>query len=677
LREGGYLAIVIPDGILTNSSLQYVRDWIEEKFRIVAVVSLPQTAFQSTGAGVKSSVLFLKKYDLATTENIQARKLVLQDEIKIKHNYEHLLTELDKEKKEQIKKLIGFDKGSNLEGKALQDSEDFKEWKKEVNNEYRERIDEIKENLVEEYITEKQRLFNDYEIFMAIAEDIGYDATGKATNNNELDLIGEELTRFIDSIERGKDSFFLGDNLDKNKIFLVKLRELEGRFDPIFYNPTNINNEYKIKKSKWGFDKIGNIANRLVDGPFGSDLKVEEYQKEGVPLLRVSNLSSGEIDGNIVFISQEKHKQLKRSTVYPNDVLLTKAGAILGYSAVFPEKLKEGNITSHLVTISCKNIVNPKYLSYFFKANIGKIQIYRWGNKSTRPELNTSEVKNILVTLPPLEIQNQIVEIMDNAYNTKKQKEAEAQRLLDSIDDYLLGELGIELPQPEENTVTNRIFYRKLSDISGSRFDSPAHHKQFSLETQFYPMEKLSNWVLINPLTRFSGYQPDDTASFIPMENISEVYGEVEVSQTRKIKESEGYTKFLENDLIWAKITPCMENGKSAVVTKLINNIGFGSTEYHVFRAKIDINIKYIHALLCLKSLRIYAKLYFSGSVGHQRVSDKFFKQLLIPIPPLEKQNEIAEHITKIREKAKQLQEEAKRELEEAKIEVEKMILGD
>ena len=61
LAEGGYLAIVIPDGILTNSSLQYVRDAIEEIFRIVAVVSLPQTAFTATGAGVKSSILFLRK----------------------------------------------------------------------------------------------------------------------------------------------------------------------------------------------------------------------------------------------------------------------------------------------------------------------------------------------------------------------------------------------------------------------------------------------------------------------------------------------------------------------------------------------------------------------------------------------------------------------------------------
>ena len=61
LKEGGFLAIVVPDGVLTNSSLQYVRDNIEEWYRIVAVVSMPQTAFAHTGAGVKSSVLFLRK----------------------------------------------------------------------------------------------------------------------------------------------------------------------------------------------------------------------------------------------------------------------------------------------------------------------------------------------------------------------------------------------------------------------------------------------------------------------------------------------------------------------------------------------------------------------------------------------------------------------------------------
>ncbi|WP_373480493.1 restriction endonuclease subunit M [Geminocystis sp.] len=188
LAENGYLAIVIPDGILTNSSLQYVRDGIEEKFRIVAVISLPQTAFTATGAGVKSSVLFLRKYPLATTEKIQQNKLSLQDSLKVKHNFDQLLTKLDKEKKDKIKKLIGFDNINNLEGKPLQNSKAFKECKKEVSNEYKEKVDEIKEGLLEEYLTEKQRLLNDYNIFMAIADDIGYDATGKATNNGVAEL---------------------------------------------------------------------------------------------------------------------------------------------------------------------------------------------------------------------------------------------------------------------------------------------------------------------------------------------------------------------------------------------------------------------------------------------------------------------------------------------------------
>jgi type I restriction enzyme S subunit len=69
--------------------------------------------------------------------------------------------------------------------------------------------------------------------------------------------------------------------------------------------------------------------------------------------------------------------------------------------------------------------------------------------------------------------------------------------------------------------------------------------------------------------------------------------------------------------------------------------------------------------------------LYFSGSAGHQRVSDDFFKKMSIPLPPLEKQTEIADHIAQIRSRAKQLQQEAKEGLEQAKRAVEAMLLGD
>ncbi len=204
LTAGGYLAIVVPDGILTNSSLQYVRDGIEEKFRIVAVVSMPQTAFQATGAGVKSSVLFLKKHTAEMTEAIQHKKISLQDKLKEQNNFLKQLQALEKQKTQQIKALKGFDNPEGLQGKALTDSENYKAWKQLVNAEYKEKADAIKETLTEQYIEQKQQLLDDYPIFMAIAEDIGYDATGKPTNNNELDLIGNELARFIAAIEKGE-----------------------------------------------------------------------------------------------------------------------------------------------------------------------------------------------------------------------------------------------------------------------------------------------------------------------------------------------------------------------------------------------------------------------------------------------------------------------------------------
>lgn len=203
LTAGGYLAIVIPDGILTNSSLQYVRDGIEEKFRIIAIISLPQTAFQANGAGVKSSVMFLKKHTAEMTETIQHQKIGLQDKLKEQNQYLEQLQALDKQKKQQIKDLTGFVNSENMQGKALTDSESYKEWKKQLNAEYKDKIDDIKETMSEQYTEQKQQLLDDYPIFMAIAEDIGYDATGKPTNNNELDLIGSELARFIKAIEQG------------------------------------------------------------------------------------------------------------------------------------------------------------------------------------------------------------------------------------------------------------------------------------------------------------------------------------------------------------------------------------------------------------------------------------------------------------------------------------------
>ena len=146
-----------------------------------------------------------------------------------------------------------------------------------------------------------------------------------------------------------------------------------------FYHPIHKMIESKLNNGAFPVRPVRDICEKITDGPFGSHLKVEEYQEIGIPLIRVSNVRSGVVEGDLVFISEEKQKELKRSRVLPRDVLLTKAGAILGYSAVFPKHLQEENITSHLVTIRCKEHIIPEYLAIFFRSLLGQGQIYRWG----------------------------------------------------------------------------------------------------------------------------------------------------------------------------------------------------------------------------------------------------------------------------------------------------------
>ena len=204
LNEGGYLAIVIPDGILTNSSLQYVRDEIEDLYRIIAVVSLPQTTFTATGAGVKSSVLFLKKHTAAETKRMQDTKQALKDSIIKTHKLESRLKKLNAEKKAATDKLNRRPEYSGLSAKDRKLDENYKESAKAISEEFSGKLADLRFELTEIYEERRRKELPDYPIFMAIAEDIGYDSTGRATKVNELEAIAVELERFINAVEEGE-----------------------------------------------------------------------------------------------------------------------------------------------------------------------------------------------------------------------------------------------------------------------------------------------------------------------------------------------------------------------------------------------------------------------------------------------------------------------------------------
>lgn len=198
LKESGILAIVLPDGILTNSSMQFVRTQIEDWFRIIAVVSMPQTAFAANGAGVKSSVLFLQKWSKEHTEKLVAKKKSIEDNLLSKTNYLATRNLWDREIKQKQKEKVASMRNRQLTSATeIKKTDEFKSWNAEMLAEYASKIDELKSKLVEEYQQRKQLDLPDYPIFMAIAEEIGYDATGKKTKNNELEVIGKELKKFI------------------------------------------------------------------------------------------------------------------------------------------------------------------------------------------------------------------------------------------------------------------------------------------------------------------------------------------------------------------------------------------------------------------------------------------------------------------------------------------------
>lgn len=130
--------------------------------------------------------------------------------------------------------------------------------------------------------------------------------------------------------------------------------------------------------------------------------------------------------------------------------------------------------------------------------------------------------------------------------------------------------------------------------------------------------------------------------SFVSMAAVDEQRGIISTSETRKISDvSRGFTYFREGDVLFAKITPCMENGKAAIAKGLVNGLGFGSTEFHVLRPRPGISPEWVFYFVRSKVLRMEAASRMTGSAGQQRVPTSFFDEKVIPVPPLDEQHRL------------------------------------
>lgn len=377
-------------------------------------------------------------------------------------------------------------------------------------------------------------------------------------------------------------------------------------------------------------------------------------------------------------ISEDLFNTLQRYEVKNDQVVFSIAGTI---GRVFVIKGipsdKRIVLTENCVKIQPKTEqVLPDFISILLNCDFVQKQIERNKIQTTIPKIGLDRIAKLKIPeIPSLDYQKKIIAIYQNAQNERLNKINEAKQLLNSIGEYILNALQVD---GGKNSKKENCFRVSISDVIGSRLDVSYYKDKFEMASSKYDNTKLSNIVDIDPKITFIGENADDVISFIPMECIDEKSGEIINRREIAIEKSKGYTRFEENDLLWAKITPCMQNGKSAIARGLKNGVGCGSTEFYVIRPKDGnkVLIDYVYLILRHHDILFAAQTSFGGSAGQQRVPKQYLKSITIPIPDISVQKEIVDTVYAIKAKAKQLQEKGNLLLEEAKLKIENIILG-
>lgn len=444
----------------------------------------------------------------------------------------------------------------------------------------------------------------------------------------------------------------LSPNIDPNKVFIVQRSEIEDRWDPMYYRPEIAKLEKKIREIST--KKLRDYIVRISSGATPSVKEEEKYysdKENGIPFLRVQNLqTNGKLSlEDVKYINKETHEgYLRRSQVSEGNLLVKITGVgRMAIASVAPNDFV-GNTNQHMVVIKTDNRATSEYLANYLNLDIIEKLASRRSTGGTRPALDYPALKSIPI------VEGIDFAIIKEAEELKQQKENEAKALLATIDDYLLGELGIELPKKDDK-LNSRIFSTHFSNISGDRWDP--------------------NYILLKKLTEYESIYTFYTLSEIAIMYQPQTITQQEMNDNApyKVFGANGhigyYHDFNHEDsevLITCRGATCGEINMSEPKSWITGNAMVVKLQ------KTDILKDYLFNIL--KTLNLDSII--TGSAQPQ-ITRENLKKFRIPIPPIEKQNEITEKITQIRLQAKTLQQEANDILEQAKKQIEEKILRE
>ncbi len=480
------------------------------------------------------------------------------------------------------------------------------------------------------------------------------------------------------------NTYNLSSALDKNKAFIIQKSELEKRLDPFYYVPELVDLEKKVlaHKPKRLRDYVQYMASGATPRKTESDLYYSDAEN-GVPFIRVQNLSpTGELDfDDCKYINHKTHSEyLKRSRVFENDLLVKITGVgRMAVSSVAPAGF-EGNINQHIVVFKTENKGLSETIAAFLNSDIGERLASRRSTGGTRPALDYPAILSIPVIIEPkiFEITRKIVEI-------KKTNDACAQQLLDSIDGYLLNELGITLPAPPANTLKNRMFTTTIKNISGNRFDPVFHRISFkklieSIINSKYPSKR--NKEILDFIdyglmpTQDYAFSKEDGLAMVRVTNITRD-GYIDMSDIKYIKfdTPKLYDKIIkENDLLMVQCGNT--TGKCSLVTKEFEGLTYGSFSFLIRGDKNIVRQDYLWHVYNSKIIQDQLNRTMTVASVRPNTSKPDVLNFIVPIPPIHKQQEIAEHINAIRLQAQNLRKQTQLALQKANEEIERIILG-
>lgn len=459
------------------------------------------------------------------------------------------------------------------------------------------------------------------------------------------------------------------------EIFTRKWSEISGgRFDPLYLY---FNIQTSLKHHTFKLDKIGNCIVDIKTG-FAAG---KQYQADsgGIIQIRPTNLSE---NWQLKF---DKNIYIPKNSVYISDYIRkgevlfnnTNSQELVGKTAYFD---LEGNFvcSNHITRIKTKeNKLLPKYLWILLNIYQNKHIFFNtcvnWNNQSG---VNIELLKSYTIPIPPKEIQEQIIDIMDNAYLLKNKKENEAKELLNSVDSYLLAELGIELPS-KDISLEHRIYTTKLSHISGKRFDCEYHQSYYkaleeAIQKGKYQTEKIQDSVFVNQQLEYM--EKYNFINYIDLSCIDKENGIIKDTILINLNfPSRARQKVHKGDLLVSTLSGSMK--AIALIEEYKENL-IASTGFFVINKVKNISKDFLISILRTDLFQILLKRMASGSIMSS-INYNDFLNLKIPLPPLSVQEKIADEITKRKQKALNLQKEAKECLNSAKIQVEKIILGE